>query len=144
MKQQCYKSLNNLHDVLEGTDYCDELLGCGYTTDATRKILAKINQLTVELEDVLPGLQASIDEENNNPIINSTMVLRRLYTLSANDWGMSEKEYKKFLTHEGKRVVVVCEACDNYYDVIIIDDNIRIPAISKVHLEKHYYHHSKN
>jgi len=61
--QQTFRSLDRLYDVLEGTDYADEIEGSEFPATQARAVQDKVNSLLTELENIMPGLQAEINDK---------------------------------------------------------------------------------
>ena len=78
-----------------------------------------------------------IRDVGTHPKINSTHTLQYLHEFDASDFGMesNSEEYREILYCNGCKCVVVSLVCeDNYFDVIVVDKNIRISALSDYHL----------
>jgi len=60
--RQLFSNLNHLYNACEQADYRDEMQGAGYSEGEAEKLQGQINQVLSTLEDILPGLQAEIDD----------------------------------------------------------------------------------
>jgi len=61
--RQLFSNLNHLYNACEQTDYRDEMQGAGYSEGEAEKLQGKINQVLSQLEDIMPGLQAELNEK---------------------------------------------------------------------------------
>jgi hypothetical protein len=74
---------------------------------------------------------SEIINENFNK--NQTIKVSSLDEFSADEWDMSDKEYKQLLKHNNKNAKIINVLADDYYD-IKFSDGYTIDGISEYHL----------